>query len=183
MSEDSKDKSINCYDPNPLVLFNVFSAILMNITGVLSRSLALLEKPDGKIPDTKDGINLFYGALTSTRHLLLGHISILCETCTDLKAIYPIGVETLWMHSHQQVDDYLKIRDQTIRLFLESTLLSIHTPFFALEGKNTDEISKALNIIRSVLYQTIDSATFDDYSTLLVQGFDAAITFLGEIRG
>lgn len=158
-------------DPNPLILSGVFAAILTNVAGVLLRSFAAAQDIDRLDQDTA-GIEGFYSLLQSARELQWRHVSLIHATGSENRAIYPLGVETLWMSSYEEVDEYLSIRDQILELLLETTIYAIDVPQLPLFFEDAD--GDDLEAIQDSIYASSNAGTFGESSLGLARGFDAA---------
>jgi hypothetical protein len=162
--------------PNPLAIYSIIAAVLANFAGVLTRSLEGTEP--GQEPGSLDARSIKDFSEVAEKTLVLQgrQQSLLSETESGQKPVYPIGVQALRWSTSDQVETYKNLRDQALDLFKHMTDLTIQTPRLKISSLEEEELHHALETIQSSIYQVQSSETYGESSTSLANSLQATVS-------
>jgi len=160
-------------DPNPMLLFGVFSAMLINVAGVLSRYLAR----QSNTPDQSDdvaAIRRLSVQVNEGQQIQRQHRQLVLNADAGNERAFPVGVRTLFL-TYSQVRDYQQIRDRSLELFANTTRETVSINAFPLLPTSTQEqIEIGLKSIQRDLLRSSRTETFGEIASVLGEGFEAA---------
>ena len=162
-----------------MALDGIFSAILANFTGVLTRSVGAVDEDKGAFGVNR--ITTFYHLARLSEELQHNRWSLFADPEGSNKPVKPIGVETYKWSSNQQFIEYKKIRDQALDLFVRVTAQANLTPQFWLLFNFDQRINDALETIQQSIYETANLETFEDGLSSIAKGLKTATSIFGEI--
>lgn len=169
----STSSELHLDDPNPLLIFNVFAAILVNVSELLSRSLAKESTTDSFDAQSASDLESLIYLLTEARDLQGEHTNLIGSVQARDKAMYPVGVESLWVSS-DQYKDYQLIRNRSIELFIETAVKSAAVSVPKLQAPVKEAVRTGLEGTRRGLNTSFHATSFGEAAFALQQGLSSA---------
>lgn len=160
-------------DPNPVMLFHVYSGILMAISGIVYRSITASLLPNPAESDDQE-MHSLVSHLSFVSDLLQDHAMLISTAGAAAQNMLPLGAHTLWL-SPLQMERYTTIRDGVINattaIIQECASLNNVTIAPAL----IPLIEKDLKVIQASIRGVFSMNTFGEAAEILRTGFSSAL--------